>query len=76
MDVLIRRFGINGSAQSWVAEFLSNRGQVVYAGKTESDYIALQFGVPQESVLCLRMFGQYVEDIDDIFQRHGPSSVR
>jgi len=34
MDVLRRRFGLDGSALSWVAEFLSNRRQVVYAGKT------------------------------------------
>ena len=70
MDVLRRRFGIDGSAQRWVAEFLSNRRQVVYAGKTESDNIALQFGVPQGSVLGPRVFVQYAEDVDDIFRRH------
>jgi len=46
MDVLRRRFGIDGSALSWAAEFLRNGRQVVNAGKTESYYIALQFGVP------------------------------
>ena len=71
MDVLRRLFGINGSALSWVAEFLSNRRQVVYAGKTESDNIALQFGVPQGSVLGLRVLVQYAEDVDEIFRRHG-----
>jgi len=39
-SILRRRFGINDSALSWVAEFLSNQRQVVYAGKTESDYTA------------------------------------
>ena len=63
MDVLRRRFGIDGSALSWVAEFLSKRRQVEYAGKTESDYTALQFGVPQVSVHGLRMFVQYAEDV-------------
>jgi len=33
IDVLRRRFGIDGSALSWVSEFLSNRRHVVYAGK-------------------------------------------
>ena len=56
INVLRRRFGIDGSAPSWVAEFLSNRRQVVYAGKTESDNIALQFGIPQGSVLGPRVF--------------------
>jgi len=44
---------------------------VVCAGKTESYYMALQFGVPQGSVLDPRVFVQYAEDVDDIFQRHG-----
>ena len=71
IDVLRRRFGINDSALSWVTEFLSNQRQVVYAGKTESDHMALQFSVPQGSVLGPRLFVQYAEDVDDIFQRHG-----
>ena len=52
-----------------MAEFLSNRKQVVYAGKTESDNTALQFGVPQGSVLGPRVFVQYAEDVADILQR-------
>jgi len=71
MVVLRRQFGINGSALSWVAEFLSNRRQVVCAGKSESDYMALQFGVPQGSVLGPCVSVQYTEDVDDIFQRQG-----
>ena len=37
MDVLTRRFEVDGSALSWMAEFLNNRRQVVHAGKSESD---------------------------------------
>jgi len=79
MDVLRPRFGIDSSALSWVVEFLSNRRQVVYAGKTESDYTAPQFGVSQGSVLGLLVIVQYTEDVDDIFKRQSwstPSSVR
>ena len=54
-----------------MAEFLSNRRHVVYTGKTESDNIALQFGVPQGSVLGPRVFVQYAEDVEEIFWRHG-----
>ena len=49
----------DGSALSWVVEFLNNRRQVVQAGKTESDNIAPQFAVPQGSVLGPRVFIQY-----------------
>jgi len=37
MDVLTQRFEVDGSALSWMAEFLNNRRQVVHAGKSESD---------------------------------------
>ena len=70
MDVLRRRFGVDGNAFSWVAEFLNNRRQVVYAGKTESDNISLQLGIPQGSVLGPHVFAQYAEDFADIFQRN------
>jgi len=43
----------------------------IYAGKTESDNTALQFGVPQGSVLGTRVFVQYAEDVGDIFRHHG-----
>jgi len=33
--------------------------------------MALQFDVPQGSVLGPRVFVQYAKDVDDIFQRHG-----
>jgi len=69
-DVLRRRFGVDGSALSWMAEFLNNRRQVVYAGKTASDNIALQFSIPQGSVSGLSVFVQYAEDVTDIFQHH------
>ena len=52
---------------------------MVYAGKTESDYTAPQFGVSQGSVLGLLVIVQYTEDVDDIFKRQSwstPSSVR
>ena len=70
MDVLRQRFGVDGNALTWVAKFLSNRRQVVYAGKSESDNISLQFGVPHGSVLGPRVFAQYAEEVADIFQRH------
>ena len=40
----------------------------MYAGKTESDNIWLQFIVPQGSVLGLHVFAQYAEDVADNFR--------
>ena len=76
MDVLRWRFRVDGSAPSWVAEFLKNSRQVVHTGETESADIALQLGVLQRSVPGPQVFTQYVQDVQDIVQWHDgfPSS--
>jgi len=36
MDVLKRRFGVEGNAVGWLAEFLCDQSQVVHVDKMES----------------------------------------
>ena len=71
MEVLKRRFGVEGNALSWLAEFLHERSQVVRVCESESDSLPLHFGVPQGSVLGSKRFIEYTEDVDDLFVRHG-----
>ena len=66
MDVLKRRFGVEGNALGWLAEFLPERSQVVRIGESESDSLPLHFGVPQGSVLGPKQFIEYTEDVDDL----------
>jgi len=70
MEVLERRFGVEGNALGWLAEFLRERSQVVRVGESESDSLPLHFSVPQGSVLGPKRFIKYTEDIDDLFVRH------
>ena len=70
LDVLYRRFGITGRAFGWFDAFLSDHHQTVHFGGTASDDTTLLFGVPQGSVLCPKVFSQYVEDVAEIFCRH------
>jgi hypothetical protein len=70
MDVLRRRFGVEGNALSWLAEFLNGRTQVVSAGQKESDSTTLFFGLPQGSVLGPKSFIQYAEDAASIWEQH------
>jgi len=70
MEVLRRRFGVEGNALGWLAEFLRERSQVVSVGESKSDSLPLHFGVPQGSVLGPKRFIEYTEDVDDLFVRH------
>jgi hypothetical protein len=70
VEVLRRRFGVQGSALDWLADFLSDRRQVVRVGELESNETALLFGVPQGSVLGPKRFIEYAEDIKLVLERH------
>jgi hypothetical protein len=70
MDVLRRRFGVQGNALSWLAEFLNCRTQVVSAGQKESDSTTMFFGLPQGSVLGPKSFIQYADDAASIWEQH------
>ena len=52
-------FGVLGKALDWLADYLSDRCQVVRAGGSESENSALHFGVPQGSVLGPKAFLEY-----------------
>ena len=45
------RFGITGSALSWIESYLTQRSQKVIIDDFESDHITLTQGVPKASVL-------------------------
>ena len=69
-----RRFGVEGSALSWLAEFLRECSQVVRVvrvGESDSDSLPLHFDIPQGSVLGPKRFIEYTEDVHDLFVRHG-----
>jgi len=70
LEVLRRRFGIDGNALRWMAEFLNDRNYTVRVGSEESGDTMLLSGVPQGSVLGLRLFTEYAEDVSLIVDRH------
>jgi len=71
MEVLKRRFGVEGNALGWLAEFLRECSQIVRLGESESDSLPLHFGLPQGSVIGPKRFIEYTEDVNDLFVRHG-----
>jgi len=67
-DVMQHRFGVCGSALEWLADFLTDRMQVVRVGGSES--LTLKYGVPQGSVTGPKRFIEYTEDATLIVTKH------
>ena len=66
-------FGISGTALSWFQSYLSDRTQVVSVSGASSAPAALNFGVPQGSVLGPILFVLYTHPISEIVSYHSLS---
>jgi len=72
LDVLLRRFGLQDEALNWLKDFLTDRSQAIHNGATESDDVALWFGVPQGSVIRPKSFMEYRESWECVRQIPAP----
>jgi len=70
LQVLNRRFLVEGSALDWFRSYLNNRTQVFRANQSESATLAISCSVPQGSVLGPVEFISYSEDVIIIFDTH------
>jgi hypothetical protein len=75
LDRLRSRFGICGRAHDWIESFLCGRTQKVSVRSVVSEDHALEFGVPQGSVLGPVLFSLYMTPVEDIITRHGLNAV-
>jgi len=50
--------------------YLTDRSQAIHNVATESDDVALWFGVPQGSVIGPKSFNQYAEDFEGVFEKY------
>ena len=75
LNCLKYRFGVVGTALTWLMEYLKGHTQKVVLdgmhGHVESDAAMLKCGVPQGSVLGPILFTLYISPLGDICRNHG-----
>ena len=59
----LHHYGIQGNINRWINSFLQSRTQAVVLEGVTSDYVPVQSGVPQGSVLGPSLFLFYTNDI-------------
>ena len=68
---LAHRYGITGICLNWIKSYLDGRKLRVAIDRILSDSKALNFGVPQGSVLGPKLFIMYLVPLGDIARSHG-----
>ena len=71
LHILLTDIGISGTALKWFESFLTGRKQQVLIEQTLSDFLEVNFGVPQGSVLGPVLFNIYTRSLFSVIKNRG-----
>ena len=61
----LQRYGVQGTTNTWITNFLNNRRQAVVVSGASSHFVNIMSGVPQGSVLGPCLFLAYINDMPE-----------